>query len=274
MLKYSLGGTFKMVDTRRVGYKLAEKIESNMNVLSSHGKDDLLGNVVAVLKRTDYGLGSPEEGNSAYYVIFNDSALACSSIQRFGAKRFDNDIVFVSVSEFVDKVMHCDFTYLQLMNRSEIIYENDAYDNLVSEVIGTMDGVKHDGDQILFSRFMISKLAGLCYGVKSDLDKDGELTDNVKYMVQSSLYSLDRTCVNRRVSLAIGKDTLIDKQFGCGEIKTKKDLKQLLEAVLKDYEDVIKTSNEYIGNVENIRILHIKVANTLAFYYGDVLRRG
>ena len=51
-------------------------------------------------------------------------------------------------------------------------------------------------------------------------------------------------------------------------------MKQLLEAVLKDYEDVIKTSNEYIGNVENIRTLHIKVANTLAFYYGDVLRRG
>lgn len=269
-----------MVDARRVGYKLAERIDTNLNALSSHGKDDLLGNVVAVLKRTDYGLGSPEEGNSAYYVIFNDSALACNSMQRFGAKRFDDDIVFVSVSEFVDKVMQCDFTYLQLMNRSEIIYQTEAYDNLVSEIIGVMNGVKHDGDQILFSRFMISKLAGLCYGVKSNLDKEsnldkkGELTNNVKYMVQSALYSLDRTCVNRRVSLAIGKDTLIDKQFGCGEIKTKQDLKQLLEAVLKDYEDVIKTSNEYIENVENIRTLHIKVANTLAFYYGDVLRRG
>lgn len=261
-----------MVDTRRVGYKLAEKIEANL--LESHGKDDLLGKMIAVLKRTDYGLGSPEEGNSAYYVIFNDSALACNSIQRFGAKRFDNNIVFVSVSEFVDKVMHCDFTYLQLMNRSEIIYQTEAYDNLVSEVIGVMNGVKHDGDQILFSRFMISKLAGLCYGVKKDLSKEGELTNNVKYMVQSAAYSIDRTCVNRRVSLAIGKDTLIDKQFGCGEIKTKKDLKQLLEAVLKDYEDSIETSNEYIENVENIRTLHIKVANTLAFYYGDVLRRG
>lgn len=263
-----------MVDARRVGYKLAERIESNMDVLSSHGKDDLLGAVVAVLKRTDYGLGSPEEGNSAYYVIFNDSALACNSMQRFGAKRFDNDIVFVSVSEFVDKVMHCDFTYLQLMNRSEIICETEAYDNLVSEIIRVMNGEKHDGDTVLFSRFMISKLAGLCYGVKSDLDKEGELTNNVKYMVQSALYSLDRTCVNRRVSLAIGKDILIDKQFGCGETKTKKELKQLLEAVLKDYEDVIKTSNEYTGDVENIRTLHIKVANTLAFYYGDILRRG
>lgn len=99
-----------MVDARRVGYKLAERIDTNLNVLSSHGKDDLLGNVVAVLKRTDCGLGSPEEGNSAYYVIFNDSALACTSMQRFGAKRFDDGIVFVSVSEFVDKVMHCDFT--------------------------------------------------------------------------------------------------------------------------------------------------------------------
>lgn len=263
-----------MVDARRVGYKLAERIDTNSNALSSHGKDDLLGNVVAVLKRTDYGLGSPEEGNSAYYVIFNDSALACNSMQRFGAKRFDNDIVFVSVSEFVDKVLHCDFTYLQLMNRSEIIYQTEAYDNLVDEIIAVMNGVKHDGDQILFSRFMISKLAGLCYGVKSNLDKESELTNNVKYMVQSALYSLNRTCVNRRVSLAIGKDAFIDKQFGCGEIKTKQDLKQLLEAVLKDYEDIIKTSNEYTENVENIRTLHIKVANVLAFYYGDVLRRG
>lgn len=263
-----------MVDARRVGYKLAERIDTNLNALSSHGKDDLLGNVVAVLKRTDCGLGSPEEGNSAYYVIFNDSALACTSMQRFGAKRFDDGIVFVSVSEFVDKVMHCDFTYLQLMNRSEIIYQTEAYDNLVDEVIGVMNGVKHDEDQILFSRFMISKLAGLCYGVKSNLDKESNLTNNVKYMVQSALYSLNRTCVNRRVSLAIGKDAFIDKQFGCGEIKTKQDLRQLLEAVLKDYEDIIQTSNEYIGNVENIRTLHIKVANALAFYYGDVLRRG
>lgn len=263
-----------MVDARRVGYRLAERIDANLNALSSHGKDDLLGNIVAVLKRTDYGLGSPEEGNSAYYVIFNDSELARNSMQRFGAKRCDYDIVFVSVSEFVDKVMHCDFTYLQLMNRSEIIYQTEAYDNLVDEVIGVMNGVKHDEDQILFSRFMISKLAGLCYGVKNNLDKESNLTNNVKYMVQSALYSLNRTCVNRRVSLAIGKDAFIDKQFGCGEIKTKKDLKQLLEAVLKDYEDIIKTSNEYTENVENIRTLHTKVANALVFYYGDVLRRG
>lgn len=267
MIKYSLGGTFKMVDTRRVGYKLAEKIEANLNELKSQGKDDLLGRMIAVLKRTDYGLGSPEEGNSSYYVVFQDSSLARNSMQRFGVKKFDNNIVFVCASEFIDKVMHCDFTYLQLMNRSEIIYENEAYDRLVDQVIRVMDTSEDGGDPLLFMKFMISKLAGLCYGVKKDLDKEGELTNNVKYMVQSAAYSLDMTYEHERVSLAIGKDTLIDKQYGCGEIKTKKDLKKFLETIFNEHENIINAANQCIGDVETIKRLHVKIADTIAYYY-------
>ena len=95
----------------------------------------LLGDVVAIVKRSDAILGRPLEdcdaSDESGYIVFAPTKYSILCNKEFGIFRYQNSLWrLVSLTYFVEQIVDFNFAYLTVLNSNNILYQTDEFKRL------------------------------------------------------------------------------------------------------------------------------------------------
>ena len=151
----------------------------------------LLGDVVAIVKRSDAILGRPLEdcdaSDESGYIVFAPTKYSILCNKEFGIFRYQNSLWrLVSLTYFVEQIVDFNFAYLTVLNSNNILYQTDEFKRL-REFINNKLSVDNYAKKACYRRF-VSMLIGIATDINSNKFKDENILRNRLFLVY--------TCVN------------------------------------------------------------------------------
>ena len=159
----------------------------------------LLGDIVAVVRRTDKTLGRPSEDctetDNSGYIIFKPSKYSIICNKDFGAIRNKNsEWVLMSLNYFVTQLLEFNFTYLQVLKSIEVYYESKEFIRLKTFIDSLLT---YDNDAIkLYYRKLTSLIIGVCEDLNKGKFKDEKAIRNRVFLVYACICIIYRFVSN------------------------------------------------------------------------------
>ena len=174
-----------------LGKQLQDDINKTLDELNSF-ESSLINGVMAIVRRTDRALGLPEGGNESIYVILKPSKLAIlsgNSLDNILNKKTDYKLI--TFNKLVENVIEFNFTYLQLILASEVLFATDEYTGAIKDLKERMES-----RDALRNQF-ISRQVSMCYSILADI-KNGKFEGK------------DEVAASRKFLVYIGVKTALD----------------------------------------------------------------
>lgn len=176
----------KIKEIREAKKKQLSELEKTLQLIDVQYKDDvreeierlrptdraLIGNILAICKRSDRNLGRPEEdcknSDESIYVVVSpsrESIITCKDLNNVAAK--NGKFKFVSINYLIDQILEFNFTYIQIALGAELQVFNGYY-SIMSSVMREI-GKERNND--IYTKLIVNKAIGTAYSVLSDLEK-------------------------------------------------------------------------------------------------------
>ena len=216
-----------------LGREYSVALENEINKLKQTERM-LIGDIVAVVSRSDRFLGRPIEDcntkNEADYVIFKPSKYSIICHKDISVIKNDSsNIKLVSLNYFVDQLLEFNFTFLQLILCDGIKYETKEFVKLRKSIIKIINENSEN-----FYKKQLSLLCGVIGDLNKNKFKEDVLKDRV-FLVYTVL-ELSRRFINNRE--IIPNHLPNDKEYN---------------RIVSNYnQDIIKELNTKLSNLKDI----------------------
>lgn len=173
-----------------LGSEYAESIEREIRKLKQSDQL-LLGEVLAVIKRSDRNIGRPIEdcntNNENTYVVFAPTKYSIVCHKDVNTIRNEgSDFIFISVNSFVEQLLEFNFTYLQILFGNQPIYLSDKFISIVNNI---KDIIKQN-ENIVFHK-AVCTIQGISKDIHKDKFKDNVIRDRVFFLYSIYIILID-----------------------------------------------------------------------------------
>lgn len=152
--------------------KYRNDIEREIELLGENNKM-LLGNIMAVIRRSDTLLGREKESHSgdAYYVIFETSIYSIVSSKDISLTSSEGSkYKLMSLNYYIEQLTEFNFTFMQLAYVGDEIFVSDSYKNIINAYKEMFE--QND----LCNKLAVQKIVSAAIGITRQIN-DGKFRD-------------------------------------------------------------------------------------------------